>query len=100
MAKKLFEFEIPLLGVEGEDAAFAVQRIFCVGRNYAAHVREMGKDPQREPPFYFMKPASALVPVGSSCATVTYPPQTRNYQHEIELVVAIGAHAREVTARG
>jgi fumarylpyruvate hydrolase len=74
--------------VRGTDARYAVSRIFCVGRNYADHAREMGADPTREPPFYFTKPASALTPSG---ATVPYPTETRNYHYEMELVLAIGA---------
>lgn len=66
---------------------FPVRRIFCVGRNYAAHAREMGKDPDRDPPFFFTKPADTVVDTG---ATVPYPSLTRNFHHEIELVVAIG----------
>jgi len=66
---------------------FAVRRIFCVGRNYAAHAREMGKDPDREPPFFFMKPADAVVDTGT---TIPYPPETRNLHYEMEMVVAIG----------
>lgn len=79
---------IPSVAVAGESARFPVRRIFCVGRNYAAHAREMGKDPDREPPFFFTKPADAVVDTG---ATVPYPPETRNLHYEIELVVAIGA---------
>jgi len=73
--------------VEGEAAAFPVRRILCVGRNYAAHRREMGGD-DRDPPFFFAKPADAVVPPGRA---VAYPPATRNLHHEIELVVALGA---------
>jgi fumarylpyruvate hydrolase len=80
--------ETPSAAVRGTDARYAVSRIFCVGRNYADHAREMGADPTREPPFYFTKPASALTPSG---ATVPYPPETKNYHYEMELVVAIGA---------
>ena len=65
---------------------FPVRRVYCVGRNYAEHAREMGHD-TREPPFFFDKPADALVIEGDSIA---YPPQTADFQHEIELVVAIG----------
>lgn len=71
--------------VEG-GGGFAVRRVFCVGRNYAAHAREMGRDPDREPPFFFTKWAESVVP-GSG--TITYPPRTANYHHEVELVVAI-----------
>ncbi len=72
---------------------FPVHRIYCVGRNYAAHVREMGKDPERDPPFFFLKPTDSLVPNGGA---VPYPPRTRNLHHEIELVVAIGRAAHAV----
>ncbi|HLJ64060.1 MAG TPA: fumarylacetoacetate hydrolase family protein [Stellaceae bacterium] len=74
---------VPIVG----GGSFPVHRIYCVGRNYAAHAREMGHDPDREPPFFFMKPADAVVPTGS---TIPYPPKTKDYQHEIELVVALG----------
>jgi fumarylpyruvate hydrolase len=83
----LFEPLVPSLPVEGRDARMPVRRIFCVGRNYAAHAREMGKDPAKEPPFFFMKPADAVVESGS---VVPYPPQTTNLHHEIELVVCMG----------
>jgi fumarylpyruvate hydrolase len=80
--------EIPSAAVRGTDARYAVSRIFCVGRNYADHAREMGADPTREPPFYFTKPAAALTLSG---ATVPYPTETKNYHYEMELVLAIGA---------
>jgi fumarylpyruvate hydrolase len=66
---------------------FPVRRIYCVGRNYAAHAREMGHDPSREAPFFFMKPGDAVVPTGS---TIPYPSETEDYQYEIEMVVALG----------
>ncbi len=72
---------------------FPVRRVFCIGRNYAAHAREMGHDPDREPPFFFAKPADALVVDG---ADTPYPPLTDRLEHEVELVVAIGADAAEV----
>lgn len=78
---------VPTVAVAGESARFPVRRIFCVGRNYAAHAREMGKDPDREAPFFFTKPADAVVDNG---AIVPYPPETRNFHYEIELIVAIG----------
>lgn len=84
----------PSVPVRGSRQRYAVSRIFCVGRNYAAHAREMGGDPDREPPFYFTKPANALVPSG---ATIPYPPGTQNYHYEMELVVAIGAPVFKVT---
>ena len=73
--------------VAGTDARFPVGRIYCVGRNYAAHAREMGSDPTAEPPFFFAKDADAVAPDG---ATIPYPAMTRNLHHEVELVVAIG----------
>ena len=66
---------------------FPVRRIFCVGRNYAAHAREMGHDPDRDPPFFFTKPADAILTGGADMA---YPPATKDLHHEVELVVAIG----------
>ena len=78
----------PSIAVAGSTARFPVRRIFCVGRNYAAHAREMGKDPDREPPFFFTKPADALVDDG---ATIPYPPETENFHYEGEMVVAIGS---------
>jgi len=86
--------ETPSAAVRGTEARYAVRRIFCVGRNYADHAREMGADPTREPPFYFTKPATALTPSGS---TVPYPTETRNYHYEMELVIAIGAPVFKVT---
>jgi fumarylpyruvate hydrolase len=75
------------LPVEGDARRFPVRRVFCVGRNYAAHAREMGHDPDREPPFFFTKPADALVPGGG---TIPYPSATSDLHHEVELVVALG----------
>jgi fumarylpyruvate hydrolase len=75
------------LPVEGDARRFPVRRVFCVGRNYAAHAREMGHDPEREPPFFFTKPADALVPGGGP---IPYPPATTDLHHEVELVVALG----------
>lgn len=77
----------PLLPVAESQKAFPVGRIYCVGRNYAEHAREMGHDPDREPPFFFMKPANAVVQNG---ATIAYPQVTKDLHHEIEMVVAIG----------
>jgi fumarylpyruvate hydrolase len=78
---------IPSVPVQG-GGVFPVRRIFCVGRNYAAHVREMGGDPRAEPPIFFTKPADSLVTGGEP---MPYPPATANLHHEMELVVAIGA---------
>jgi fumarylpyruvate hydrolase len=82
--------------VAGEGAGFfPVRRVYCVGRNYAEHAREMGHDPDRDPPFFFGKPADALVIAG---ADAPYPPATRDLHHEIELVVAIGRQASAIDA--
>ncbi|MGV2895983.1 fumarylacetoacetate hydrolase family protein [Achromobacter sp. AGC78] len=79
---------VPIAG--GQDA-FPVRRVYCVGRNYAAHAREMGFDPDREPPFFFCKPADAVVPVADGqTLDLPYPPETANLHYEIELVAAIG----------
>src|SRR5512143_2908740 len=83
---------VPSVPVEGESAVFPVRRILCVGRNYAAHRREMGGD-DRDPPFFFAKPADAIVANG---ADVAYPPKTGNLHHEIELVVALKAGGKDV----
>ena len=85
------------LTVAGREERFPVNRIFCVGRNYAAHAREMGKDPDREPPFYFMKPAQAAVDAAQA-VTIPYPPRTTNFHHEIELVLAIGRGGADIAA--
>jgi fumarylpyruvate hydrolase len=78
--------------VQGTSDLFPVRRIYCVGRNYAAHAREMGGDPDREPPFFFAKPTDAIVVAGDakSPAHIPFPPATKNLHHEMELVVAIG----------
>ena len=89
----LFELPQPAVPVAGTDQAFPVHRIYCVGRNYAAHAREMGHDPQRTAPVFFMKPADAIVLSG---ATVPYPSRTENLHHEVELVVAIGEPGRDI----
>ncbi|MDO5643611.1 MAG: fumarylacetoacetate hydrolase family protein [Paracoccus sp. (in: a-proteobacteria)] len=75
------------LAIAGSDDRIPVRRIFCIGRNYAEHAREMGKDPDRDPPFFFLKPADAVVADG---VTLPYPPQTENLHYEAELVVVIG----------
>lgn len=78
--------------IVGSDAVFPVRRVYCVGQNYAEHIVEMGGD-SREPPFFFSKPADALVPGGGDIA---YPPKTSKYQHEVELVVAIAQGGRDI----
>lgn len=83
----------PSVAVVGSTARFPVNRIFCVGRNYAEHAKEMGVEVDREAPFYFLKQAGAIV---LSDTTIAYPPGTSNYHYEMELVVAIGAPAWSV----
>jgi fumarylpyruvate hydrolase len=83
------------LPVAGSDETYPVRRIWCVGRNYAAHAREMGPDPDRELPFFFQKPTDAIVQDGNP---ITYPPGTGNLHHEIELVVAIGKAGFKIPA--
>lgn len=96
MAEFLFPPPPPAaLPVIGQQARFPVNRIFCVGRNYAAHAAEMGSEVDREAPFYFLKSAHA---VRQSGATLAYPPGTRDLHHEIELVVALGAPAFRIGA--
>ncbi|RWM45490.1 fumarylacetoacetate hydrolase family protein [Mesorhizobium sp.] len=84
----------PSVPVLGQHRLYPVSRIFCVGRNYAEHAKEMGVEVDREAPFYFLKPATAIVPTGS---TIPYPPGTTNYHYEMELVVAIGASGFKVS---
>ncbi|MET0856177.1 MAG: fumarylacetoacetate hydrolase family protein [Telluria sp.] len=87
------------LPVVGSELQFPVRRVYCVGRNYAAHAREMGFDPDREPPFFFCKPNddASVVPVAAgTTATIPYPSMTANYHFEIELVVAIGKGGRDI----
>lgn len=91
-------FEIPaihVVPVRGETAGYPVHRVFGVGRNYAEHAAEMGYEVDREAPFYFTKPASAIVARGSA---IPYPPGTSNFHYEMELVVAIGAPAFRISA--
>lgn len=82
-----------LLPVAGTSQIFPVRRIYCVGRNYVAHVREMGGDESRDPPIFFQKPSDSIVPDGSS---ISYPPMTSNYHYELELVVAIKKGGRDI----
>jgi fumarylpyruvate hydrolase len=83
----------PTLPVTESNQVFPVGRIYCVGRNYAEHAREMGHDPEREPPFFFMKPADAIVANG---ATIPYPQVTKDLHHEIEMIVAIGKEGADI----
>jgi fumarylpyruvate hydrolase len=83
----------PSLPVRGSEARFPVRRIYCVGRNYLAHIREMGEADERDPPIFFQKPGDAVVEAGSLLA---YPGATADYQYEAELVVAIGSPGHDV----
>ena len=86
---------VTALPVAGSSDLFPVHRIYCVGRNYAAHAREMGADPEREPPFFFTKPADAIL---ANDSVMPYAPLTRDLHHEIELVVAIGKGGLDIPA--
>ncbi|KAA0122521.1 FAA hydrolase family protein [Methylobacterium sp. P1-11] len=86
------------LPIIGSSDFFPVRRVYCVGRNYAAHAREMGADPDREPPFFFMKPADALQIVGSEPTAHAYPPKTANYHFEVEMVAALASGGSDIPA--
>ena len=94
-------FAVPptFIPIAGTDQQFPVRRIYCIGRNYAAHAREMGSDPTREPPFFFQKPTDAIqiVPPGET-VDHPYPTLTKNYHYEIELVAALAKGGRSVPA--
>ena len=90
----VFSLAQPAAAIAGTDDTFPVGRIICIGRNYEAHAREMGKDPDREAPFFFAKWADTLVPNG---AAIPYPPETANYHFEAELVIAIGQAGARVS---
>lgn len=95
MSHRLFaDPQYPAVPVAGTDNLYPVHRIFCVGRNYAEHAKEMGVEVDREEPFYFLKDAQSLVQTGE---TKAYPPGTANYHYEMELAVAIGAPAFNVS---
>ena len=85
--------EIPAVPIAGSDEVFPVRRIYCVGRNYAEHAREMGSDPDREPPFFFMKPTDTIIQDG---ADFPYPSMSENVHYEMELVVAIGTGGKDI----
>jgi fumarylpyruvate hydrolase len=88
--------EVPTIAIAGTTQRFPVRRIFCVGQNYADHAREMGANPDREQPFFFSKPADAVVESG---AVLPFPSQTNNLHHEVELVVALGVGGSDVSAQ-
>ncbi len=85
--------KIPTISIAQSNAQFPVRRIFCVGQNYADHAREMGSDPDRHPPFFFSKPADAVIPSG---LRVPFPSKTANLHHEVELVIALGSGGMDV----
>ncbi len=87
-------WDIPHVAISQSDATFPVHRIYCVGRNYAEHAIEMGADPVKEAPFFFCKPNDAVVPSGS---VISYPSATRNFHHEVELVVALKSGGANIT---
>ncbi len=89
----LFQPQGPVLAKTSTGDEFPVRRVFCVGRNYAAHAREMGRDPDREPPFFFTAWAETVVPDGT---TIAYPTMTENFHYEAELVIAIGKGGRNI----
>jgi fumarylpyruvate hydrolase len=86
---------VPDLAIAGSAERFPVRRIFCVGQNYADHVREMGADPNRDQPFFFTKPADAIVASGS---VLPFPSCTENLHHEVELVIALGRGGQDIAA--
>jgi fumarylpyruvate hydrolase len=96
----MFPVDASFIPVVGSRQQFQVRRIYCVGRNYAAHAREMGSDPTREPPFFFQKPTDAiqLVPQGVT-VDHPYPTMTKNYHYEVELVAAIGRRGRNISVQ-
>lgn len=95
--RTLFDVPQTTIPVVGQSAAFPVRRIYCIGRNYAAHAREMGSDPTREPPFFFQKPTDAIQYVApGTVADHPYPSLTRNYHYEVELVAALHRGGRDI----
>ena len=95
--KAVFQVAQPMLPIAGSDESFPVRRIYCIGRNYAAHSREMGSDPTREPPFFFQKPSDAIQPVAiGTTADHPYPTLTKNYHYELELVAALKGGGRDI----
>ena len=96
--RTVFGVAQPMLPIVGTSDMFPVRRIYCIGRNYAAHAREMGSDPNREPPFFFQKPSDAIQFVApGTTADHPYPTLTKNYHYEIELVAALDKGGRNVS---
>jgi 2-keto-4-pentenoate hydratase/2-oxohepta-3-ene-1,7-dioic acid hydratase in catechol pathway len=96
-SETLFDIDPALVPIIGSDALFPVRRVYCIGRNYAAHAREMGSDPTREPPFFFQKPADAVQVVAPGVvADHPYPSLTQNYHYEIEMVAFLKSGGRDI----
>jgi fumarylpyruvate hydrolase len=100
--EKVMEFVIaspplPSLPVRGAEGRFPIHRIYCVGRNYAAHAVEMGHDPDREPPFFFQKNPDCILPGGEA---FPYPDRTSDVHHEVEMVVALAAGGKDLPVEG
>jgi fumarylpyruvate hydrolase len=99
MSAAIPAFEIPTVPIHGSGDRFPVRHIYCVGRNYAEHAKEMGGDASKEPPFFFTKSADSVVPVvPPAVGSIAYPLATKNLHHEIELVVAIGGRGAKLAA--
>jgi fumarylpyruvate hydrolase len=97
MPKQIFDVARVTIPIDGTDEVFPVRRIYCIGRNYAAHAREMGSDPTREPPFFFQKPSDAIqVVMPGETADHPYPSVTKNYHYEVELVAALDKGGRNI----
>ncbi len=92
--KLLFDIPVPTVAIHGKEERFPVNRVYCVGRNYAAHAKEMGANPDREAPFFFSKPANAVLFNGKD---IPYPSRTSDLHHEVELVVALNKGGRNLT---
>jgi len=98
-AKPIFAVPATTIPIAGEDGVFPVRRIYCIGRNYAAHAIERGSDPTREPPFFFQKPTDAIQNVAVGIvADHPYPSLTKNYHHEVELVAALKSGGTNISA--
>ena len=97
MAFVIESWDLPTIPVHGSTNRFPVRHVFCVGRNYAEHAKEMGGDASKEPPFFFTKAADSVVPVvPPAVGSIAYPLATKNFHHEIELVVAIGGRGAKI----
>lgn len=99
-SKTIFHLPQVTIPIAGSDQTFPVRRIYCIGRNYAAHAREMGSDPTREPPFFFQKPTDAIQFVApGKTVNHPYPPLTKNYHYEVELVAALKSGGKNIKAK-